>query len=89
MTELELTVEELETMEIRAVRSIEISDICLEMLTAQKDHDPERMAAAIARLEHLEATTGTAPCNTRGLSGGVPWGVTGRAKRTAAENAAA
>jgi hypothetical protein len=59
MAELELTVEELETMEIRAVRSIEISDICLEMLTAEKNQDPERMAAAIARLEHLEAATGT------------------------------
>jgi hypothetical protein len=60
MTELELTVEELEAMDIRAVMSIEISDIWLEMLTAEKDQDPERMAAAIARLEHLEAATGTA-----------------------------
>jgi hypothetical protein len=60
MAELEPTVEELEAMEIRVVRSIEISDICLEMLTAQKDQDPERMAAAIARLENLEATTGAA-----------------------------
>jgi hypothetical protein len=60
MTELELTVGELEAVEIRAVRSIEISDICLEMLTAEQNRNRKRMAAAVARLEHLEAETDTA-----------------------------
>ena len=58
MAELELTVEELEAMEIRVTRSIEISDICFEMITAEQYRDRERMAAAIARLEHFEAATG-------------------------------
>jgi hypothetical protein len=60
MPELELTEEELEAMDIRAVMSIEISDVWLEMLTAEKNQDRERMAAAITRLERLEAATATA-----------------------------
>jgi hypothetical protein len=55
MTELELTEKELEAMDNRAVMSIEISDIWLEMLTAEKKQDRERMATAIERLERLEA----------------------------------
>jgi hypothetical protein len=60
MAELELIEKELEAMDVRAVMSIEISDIWLEMRTAEQNQDHERMAAAIARLEHLEAATGTA-----------------------------
>jgi hypothetical protein len=55
MTELELTEKELEAMDNRAVMSIEISDIWLEMLTAQKKQDRERMATALERWERLEA----------------------------------
>ena len=60
MAELELIEKKLEAMDVRAVMSIEISDIWLEMRTAEQNQDHERMAAAIARLEHLEAATGTA-----------------------------
>jgi hypothetical protein len=60
MAELELTEEELEAMNTRAIMSIEISDIWLEMLTADKNQDRKRMATAIARLDRLEAATGTA-----------------------------
>jgi hypothetical protein len=35
---------------------IEVSDICFEMLIAEKNQDRKRMAAAVARLERLEAT---------------------------------
>jgi hypothetical protein len=52
MIELELTEEELEAMDIRA--------IWLEMLAAEENQDRERMTAAIARMERLEAATGTA-----------------------------
>jgi hypothetical protein len=76
MSELELTEEELEVMDIRAAMSIEISDIWLEMLTAEQNQDRERMATAIARLERLEAVTGAAQGRyARGLSRGVPQGV--------------
>ena len=57
-------------MDVRAVMSIEISDIWLEMRTAEQNQDHERMAAAIARLEHLEAATGTA--QVRYASGPTP-----------------
>jgi hypothetical protein len=48
MTELELTEQ---AMDIRAIMSIEISDIWLEIIAAQKNQDRQRMATAIERLE--------------------------------------
>jgi hypothetical protein len=55
MAALELPDEGLvEAVDISAC--IEVSDICFEMLIAEKNQDRKRMAAAMARLERLEAT---------------------------------
>jgi hypothetical protein len=55
MAALELPDEGLvEAVDISAC--IEVSDICFEMLIAEKNQDRKRMAAAVARLERLEAT---------------------------------
>jgi hypothetical protein len=53
MVELELPDEGLaEAVDISTC--IEVSDICFEMLIAEKKQDRKRMATAMARLERLE-----------------------------------
>jgi hypothetical protein len=73
MAELELIEKELEAMDVRAVMSIEISDIWLEMRTAEQNQDHERMAAAIARLEPSKLQLARPRLGTQAaLSSGVP-----------------
>ena len=76
MTELELTVEELEAMDIRAVMSIEISDIWLEMLAADENQDRERMAAAHCKVGAPRSCNWHGPgrVRTRSYLAGIPQG---------------